>query len=88
MIDKIDELRLIAKEMAIASRSTVDEPLINMMWTRNGMISLTLYAPSLVLNDGKKNHEFMAPSVDALILKLNNAISKAKSELYEKHKNF
>ncbi len=88
MISKIDELRSIAREAAIISRSKLDEPTINLMWLRDGRISLTLYAPSLVLNDGRKNHDFIVHSIDALSDLLDTIINKAKSELCEKHKNF
>ena len=84
MIAKVDELRSLAIEAAIGARSRLDEPIINIMWLRDGRISLTLYAPSLALSDGKKNHELVAPSLDALTFLLEGMISKAKSELYEK----
>jgi len=87
MITKLDELRLIAREAAIISRSGLDEPIITIIWMRDGKISVTLYAPSLVLDDGKKNHEFIASSIDALNTLLDRIISKAKLELSEKHKN-
>jgi len=85
MITKVEELRSIAREAAIVSRSNLDEPIINIMWMRDGRISVTLYAPSLVLHDGKKNHEIIAPSMDALTLLLDEVITKAKSELYKKN---
>jgi hypothetical protein len=85
MLEKIDELRLLAREAAIKARSPFDEPTLNVMWLRDGKVILTLYAPSLTLHDGKKNHEYVSECVDTLTLKIDDIINKAKSELYEKN---
>jgi hypothetical protein len=83
MISKIDELRSLAKEAAIISRSRFDEPMISLMWMRDGKVALTLYAPSLNLNDGKKNHEYVSESLEALAVRIDDIINKVKSELCE-----
>jgi hypothetical protein len=85
MLAKLDELRSLAKEAAILAQSKYDEPMLNLMWMRDGRVSLILYAPSLKLNDGKKNHEYISESIDALILRIDDIISKIKSELYKKN---
>jgi len=84
MLEKIDELRSIAQEAALLCGSRYDEPVVNVMWLRHGEIVLTLYAPSLNLNDGKRNHEYMSNSLEGLIVKIDDVITKAKSELYKK----
>jgi len=85
MISKIDELRSLAKEAAIIARSTFDEPMVSLMWMRDGKVVLTLYAPSLNLNDGKKNHEYISDSIEALNIRIDDVINKIKSELYKKN---
>lgn len=85
MLDKIDELRSLAREAAIFAQSKFDEPIISLMWMRDGKLVLTLYAPSLKLNDGKKNHEYISESIEALNSRVEEIINKAKSELYKKN---
>jgi hypothetical protein len=85
MINKIEELRSLAKEAAIISRSKFDEPMVSLMWMRDGKVALTLYAPSLNLNDGRKNHEYVSESIEALAVRIDDVITKVKSELYKKN---
>jgi ribosome-associated translation inhibitor RaiA len=84
MIEKIEELKILAKEAALLAKSKFDEPIINLMWMHNGEIVLTLYAPSLRINAGEKNHEYIEKSINALAGKLDSIINKVKSERYKK----
>jgi len=87
MINKIEELRALAKEASIIARSKFDEPVIHLMWMTDGKIVLTLYSPSLHLNNGKNNHEYVSKSVNGLLDKIDTIINDVKSELYEKNNN-
>jgi len=84
LMEKVEDLHSLLRDAALMKHSIFDEPLISIMFTNKKHVVLTIYAPSVSLDDGKRNHEYQFSSLDALETKVDELITFAKSESYKK----